>query len=75
MKEDFKLTFKQDYFQKGDFINNQYVISSDPIQEGEDFSYHAQVITKPKRKWYQVLFQYLTFGIYKAKYTYKLKLL
>ena len=32
-----------------------------------------KVLTDPKRKWYKVLFQYITFGLYKAPIQYKVK--
>lgn len=32
-----------------------------------------RVMSKPKRKWHQVLFQFITFGIYKAPWIYEIK--
>jgi len=33
------------------------------------------VTSNPTRKWYQRLFQFITFGIYKAPYTYTFKII
>lgn len=36
---------------------------------------NMKVLSNPRRKWYEVLFQYLTFGIYKAGYYYKVQII
>ena len=55
-------------------FNNEYFIGQDII-DYPTVSYSAKIISKPTRKWYQVLFQYITFGIYHADYTYTLQIL
>lgn len=36
---------------------------------------HAKVTSPPKRKWYKLLCQIITLGLYKAKWYYKLQLM
>lgn len=54
----FFIEFRRDFFQKDDTIFRQT-------------EYVMEVLSVPKRKWYQVFFQYLSLGIYKAPYTYE----
>lgn len=59
----FFLMFKEEYFQK-----NSIICTSDK-------DVFLQVIEKPRRKWYHLLLEYITFGLYKANWGYKVKLI
>lgn len=59
-KMSFRLVFKDDWFVKNDVI----VING---------SIKAKVLTTPSRKWWKLLFQRLTFGLYKAPWYYTVK--
>ena len=54
--ETFKLSFKNNYTQENDLIWN-----------GQTY---FKVVTKPKRVWYKCLFEFLSFGLYKAPWEY-----
>ena len=54
----FKLTIKDNPYSKDDIL---YVGS-------------ATVLTKPKKVWYKVLAQWITFGFYSAPWEYKIKM-
>lgn len=56
-----KATFKEDYFSINSFIT-------------PDTSYSFIVTSKPYRKWYKVLLQWLSLGWYKADYYYDVKI-
>ncbi len=58
----FIIKFDSDYFDKGVILVNQY-------------NQKLEVLEKPHRRWYKVLYQYLTFGLYKAPYEYKVKVI
>lgn len=58
----FKITVGTDCFKAYDFIKTC-------IQGRE-----VLIITNPKQKWYQLLWQFITFGYYKAGWYYKVKL-
>jgi hypothetical protein len=58
-KSFFKLTLDYDHFHAGDVLNTTYV--------------KLLIITQPKRKWYKLLLQYITFTIYKAPWEYQVE--
>jgi len=52
-------------------------LSENHLKAGDDFTngiYRYQALESPKRKWHKVLIQWLTFGLIKAPYEYKIKL-
>jgi hypothetical protein len=59
--EKFKLIFDSDYFIKGDLL---LVSNNIKLEVKED----------PHKKWWKILLQFITFGLYKAPYQYKVKL-
>lgn len=62
LQEEFKLHFDTNWFQKGDILENNRSI-------------RLEVLEKPKRKWYHLFLQWLTFGWYKASWSYKVKVI
>lgn len=52
-------------------LSENHLKSADRFTTGE-FTYQA--LESPKRKWYKVLFQWLTLGFVKAPYEYQIKL-
>ena len=53
-------------------------LSADYFAKGDKFTLYNNstfvVRSTPKKKWYHLLFQYITFGLYRAKWSYKIKL-
>jgi len=62
-KVTFYLLFQEKFYQRGSILRTS------------DKDIVLKVAEKPKRKWYQVLLQYITFGIYKARWNYKVTLM
>lgn len=58
-QQTFKIKLNSDHVKGGNIL---YALSDCVVE------------TAPIRKWYQLLFQYVTFGLYKAPWTYKIKL-
>lgn len=58
-KDVFELRFDVSWFRKGD-----------TLVTGES-SIELTVIEEPRRKWYHILFQIITFGWYRASWSYK----
>jgi endonuclease IV len=58
----FHLTFSENWFQKRD------ILTDDKKQE-------LIVLETPHKKWYKQLLQFISFGLYKAPYQYKIKLI
>lgn len=56
--ETFKIQFKSDWIRKDDILQ-----TADGI-----------VLTKPKKLWYKLLLQYISFGMYQAPWEYAIKL-
>jgi hypothetical protein len=59
----FKVLFKDEYFKKGATI------------ESANETIKIKVLNTPKRKWYHILLKWITFGWFRAKWTYKVKAL
>ena len=55
------------------FINKENFKRNELIQV--DPKYKALVLEAPKRKIHHLLFQYISFGLFKAKYSMKIKIL
>lgn len=62
MEELFTIKFDKDYFVREEILGSPPDIK-------------ATVISNPKRKWYQILFEILSFRLYKAPYTYRIKII
>ena len=60
----FYLKFDSNWFDKGD------IITFDPKND-----IRVEVLEDPHKKWYKLLIQYITFGLYKAPTQYKCKIL
>lgn len=60
--EAFTITFKENWLKR-----NYILEQPNEVQ--------CKVISEPRRIWWKVLLQYLTFGIYKAPYEYDLELI
>lgn len=58
----FKITFSDHFFVKGDLLITQT-------------GCRLEVLEDPHKKWYKILLQYITFGLYKAPAEYKVKVL
>ena len=54
MAEKFRITFSEAYYKKKDILNDEIIITSGPKKE----------------TWYGALFQFLSFGLYKAPLKY-----
>jgi hypothetical protein len=52
---------------------NKWFANTDII--GDGLARKMRVLENPYRKWYEVLFQYLTLGFYRASWYYKLQYL
>ena len=52
-------------------MDSNFYQKNDILSAGE--STILQVIEDPHKKWYKVLLQFITFGLYKAPYQYKVK--
>ncbi len=57
----FQVTFNVDWFRKGD------TLISGPVK--------LTVLEAPRRKWYHLLLELITFGWYKAGWSYKVKVI
>ena len=57
----FRMHFSNNYFNKNDIIMTDRGIT-------------LKVLQKPYKKWYRKLMQFITFGLYKAPYGYKVKI-
>lgn len=69
-----KTTIWKQYMKPG--INNidfKIQLNSNWIKKNDILSETLLVLENPKRKWYKLLFQILTLGIYKAPWEYKVK--
>lgn len=62
-KVEFKIQLDSNRFSKGEIISSNYK------------DYLAEVMESPHKKWWKKLLQFITFGLYKAPYQYKIKLL
>ena len=62
MNNIFSITFKDNWFKQNDVLTTPIMIS-------------VRVIDKPKRKLAYRILQFLTFGIYKASWYYKAKVI
>lgn len=60
-KETFYIVFAENHFSRKD------IISSGDVK--------MKVLETPHRKWWKVLFKYLTFGLYQPPYQYKVKII
>lgn len=75
-KNTFEILLGDNYYKYGERIKcneHDYVVGCDPVPVNGGWSYKCRLLNKPTRKWYSVLFEYITFRIYKAPYTYKLE--
>jgi hypothetical protein len=54
----FEMLLKHEWFDKGSILIT-------------DSSTKIKVLNKPRRKWYHILLQWITFGWFRAKYTFK----
>lgn len=52
-------------------FNEKYFYINDLVKL--PLNIEVRIVEMPKRKWYKVLLQYLTFGIYKAPWEYKIE--
>lgn len=57
--ETFKLIFKEDWFTNGSILDTPGI--------------KLEVISSPRRKWWHLLLQYLTFGWFRASWTYRVR--
>lgn len=62
MSRIFKLEFNDNYFNKGDIVG------------GVNGGYY-EVVQKPGKTWYRILFKVITLGAYQIPTTYKFKIL
>lgn len=56
----FNITFEQEWYKKGEIITGS-----------EDIA--LEILSEPKRKWYHLLLQFITFGWYQASWSYKVR--
>lgn len=61
-RDTFYLKFEQNWFHKGDILTC-------------DNNVKLKVLEDPHKKWWKRLFQFITFGLYKAPIEYKCKLI
>lgn len=61
-KDIFYLHFQEEWFKKNDTVS----CTSGII---------VKILNKPRRKWYHLLLQFITFGLYEAHYGYKVKII
>ena len=54
-------------------VSENSFVKSDILLERENC--YLEVLENPYRKWYKILFQFITFGLYKAPWQYKVKLI
>ncbi len=54
-------------------VSKDSFVKSDILLQRENC--YLEVLEKPYRKWYKVLFQFITFGFYKAPWQYQVKLI
>ena len=68
MKENntFNIFLSEHSFCKGDVLG---------LTTTKDESYEFIVLETPRKKWYKQLLQFISFGLYKAPYQYKVKLI
>jgi len=62
----FNIFLSENYFYKGDFLG---------LTTSKGESYEFMVLETPHKKWYKQLLQFISFGLYKAPYQYKVKLI
>lgn len=67
MDDIFYIELDSDWFNKNDIMNVRLNII--------DIEYKMKVLSKPRRKWYHLLLQRITFGLYSARWNYKVKLI
>ena len=53
-------------------IEDKWFNPKDVLTSGDN--HKIQVLESPYRRWYKVLFQWITFGLYKAPYQYNCKI-
>lgn len=60
--KEFKIQFDSNWFVKGDILEDSK-------------GCQCKVLETPHKKWYKIVLQWITFGLYKAPLQYKVKVL
>lgn len=56
-------------------FNEGFFKPNETIEFDIECEFKAQVVGKPKRKWYLCLLEFITIGFYKAPWKYKVKII
>ena len=63
LNDTFYIQFNENWFDEGSILQTNYT------------THKVVVLETPKRIWYKILWQWLSFGLYRCPYQYKVKIL